>query len=380
MRQRKTVPKGWLEDIVSDGVKKWVGYFHIRENNERKKKQITLGQCSRLTKTDANKMLEKHIADVIERQNTTIVKDITVEEIAERWLSLNQSSWKEDSYYGINCIVSKHVIGPFGKLKATELTRMMAQTYLDTVAKNRSKELCRSIKKYLKAMFEEAIDDDIIACKNPIKRVRVPVYAKVAVKPLLTIQQLANLLDASRYDLKSFTIMVIGMMVGLRPGEIFALRVNDIKDGCLNVDENVSQRTKELKSPKTKSSTTNLGIADFVYSVINRYIAENQLQGDDFLFLASDGGLYRPFAWVKQELNEIKSWAGMENVRVNFQIMRRSFSTILLDYGNLKDIQSLMRHANPDITAGVYMQSVPESAKLAANKMTNTIVELMQVQ
>src|SRR6185437_6449159 len=80
MRQRKTVPKGWLEDIVSDGVKKWVGYFHIRENNERKKKQITLGQCSRLTKTDANKMLEKHIADVIERQNTTIVKDITVEE------------------------------------------------------------------------------------------------------------------------------------------------------------------------------------------------------------------------------------------------------------------------------------------------------------
>jgi hypothetical protein len=34
-------------------------------------------------------------------------------------------------------------------------------------------------------------------------------------------------------------------------------------------------------------------------------------------------------------------------------------------HGNVKDIQAHLRHASPDVTAGVYMQNIPESVRAA---------------
>jgi hypothetical protein len=38
-------------------------------------------------------------------------------------------------------------------------------------------------------------------------------------------------------------------------------------------------------------------------------------------------------------------------------------------HGNVKDIQAHLRHASPDVTAGVYMQEIPESVRAAVEAL-----------
>jgi len=40
-------------------------------------------------------------------------------------------------------------------------------------------------------------------------------------------------------------------------------------------------------------------------------------------------------------------------------MLRRTFSTQAQKIGGLKDIQAQMRHARPDTTASIYMQTLP---------------------
>ena len=68
-----------------------------------------------------------------------------------------------------------------------------------------------------------------------------------------------------------------------------------------------------------------------------------------------------------------------ENIRISpssrrrlarkHQVLRRSFSTLAQKYGTVKDIQRQMRHSKPDVTAGEYMQVIPESVRVMVSGM-----------
>ena len=49
--------------------------------------------------------------------------------------------------------------------------------------------------------------------------------------------------------------------------------------------------------------------------------------------------------------------------KLNFQVLRRTIATLAQTKGNVKDVQGILGHSNPDITAGVYMQTIEEGVK-----------------
>jgi integrase len=50
--------------------------------------------------------------------------------------------------------------------------------------------------------------------------------------------------------------------------------------------------------------------------------------------------------------------------KLNFQVLRRTIATLAQTKGSVKDVQGILGHSNPDITAGVYMQTIEEGVKL----------------
>lgn len=57
-------------------------------------------------------------------------------------------------------------------------------------------------------------------------------------------------------------------------------------------------------------------------------------------------------------------------IRVNLQIMRRTFATLANDSGaDLKDIQAQLRHSKTSTTADVYVQPIPLSVKHAVEEL-----------
>ena len=65
--------------------------------------------------------------------------------------------------------------------------------------------------------------------------------------------------------------------------------------------------------------------------------------------------------WLNRTLKPLSKKLG---IRVNHQILRRTFATLAYNSGgDLKDIQAQMRHSNVNTTANVYTKSIPESVR-----------------
>jgi hypothetical protein len=65
---------------------------------------------------------------------------------------------------------------------------------------------------------------------------------------------------------------------------------------------------------------------------------------------------------------------GIPRKLVSFQVMRRTVGTDLQKHGTMKDAQQILRHANIQTTANVYMQQIPTSVMEGINSRTRAIL------
>jgi integrase len=77
--------------------------------------------------------------------------------------------------------------------------------------------------------------------------------------------------------------------------------------------------------------------------------------------------------WVNRNLKPVADKMG---IRVNCQIMRRTFATLANDAGgDLKDIQTQMRHARSATTADIYVQPIPRSVRESMEALDRALSE-----
>lgn len=75
--------------------------------------------------------------------------------------------------------------------------------------------------------------------------------------------------------------------------------------------------------------------------------------------------------WLTRILKPVSKKLG---IRVNHQILRRTFATLAFNSGgDLKDIQAQMRHSHVNTTANVYTKSIPESVRNAVEALDQRI-------
>jgi integrase len=107
-----------------------------------------------------------------------------------------------------------------------DLDKFTLQTYLNELAPKFSKSVLTKIRVYLSSMLEEAVDLEMLV-KKPARKLAVPRSGKRATGIHLTPQQIPQILfhlsDRDRLIVRMFLVL------GLRPGEMFALRVQAIE-------------------------------------------------------------------------------------------------------------------------------------------------------
>ena len=54
---------------------------------------------------------------------------------------------------------------------------------------------------------------------------------------------------------------------------------------------------------------------------------------------------------------------------MTYQVLRRTFATVIQKCGTVKDAQAQLRHTSAVLTVGTYMQVMPESQKAAVEKL-----------
>jgi integrase len=381
MRERHQ--NGW---VVPAGkkVKKWIGHWNpYREDGTRGHSTVVLGLKSKMAKWEAEDKLRAHIAEQ-ERKPAAAEGEPTFQ-----WFWNNRflptRTWCPKTESLIDRMFALHVLPVIGARPLREIEKFEIDLLVKKIAEAWSASMVQKVRTYIKAAMEEALEQNLIE-RNPARKVVRPA-TRATCKRFLSLDEISRLLDAMEGRDRQVTRICI--VLGLRPGEVFAAKWDDFdaEGGRLRIDESaVDSQIKDTKTPGSRAwvwlpksiieellkwRASSVSTLIFPSRTARPISTRNFLRRHIWSAAVRAGIMQRkPKDWPKG-----KQWVDPAT-SVNFRAFRRTCATWFQKVGTAKDIQAQLRHSTPITTLGVYVQELPESVRVAVEALDQKLCGL----
>jgi integrase len=183
---------------------------------------------------------------------------ITFRRYAEMWLESEKRHYVSESTfeYTYRNSLENHLIPEFGDCLMSRIQKIDINNFLNRKV-GLSQSLIHKLLITLKQIFEDAVDNDIIA-KNPCKRVKEPISeqeSKIIVP--YTAEQEAVVMEFAKTHPLGLSIIIL-LKAGLRRSELLGLRWEDLdfENNVIYVRRAVTETNGVLKIGKTKTRTS----------------------------------------------------------------------------------------------------------------------------
>jgi integrase len=203
----------------------------------------------------------------------------------------------------------------------------------------------------------------IRAVRQSAKRERIPVP--------LTAEELQRLF--AELGIMERTLVLLDLSTGMRRGELLALEWKDVdfQAKTLNVRKSVLQQ--HVGPVKTAESEKVMPLDDETLATLQSWREETPYASDtDFIFASARMHGRQPLwpeALMRNHIAPAARRAGI-NKHLSWHVFRHTFSTMLAANGeDVKTVQSLLRHANPSITIGIYTHAVSAKKREAQSRV-----------
>ena len=213
------------------------------------------------------------------------------------------------------------------------------------------------------------------ATTNPIRLVRqsaLPEQEEIVLEPFEIAALLSELRDPFQ------TLILLASVTGLRRGELFGLKWNDVSFAdceiriLRSVVDQVSGPPKTLASRRPEPMS--LALAD---ALANWRAQTSFPKQEDWVFAsprAAGARAYWPDAVLKRHIYPAADRAGITK-HIGWHSFRRTLATLLQSSGaSVKTTQELLRHASPGITMGIYAKAVTADKRQAQDTIAAMFV------
>jgi integrase len=232
---------------------------------------------------------------------------------------------------------------------------------------------------------------------NPVKDIRAPRYPE-GQRPMLepfTEEQARHLLAVCKDhpDAAVAAFVTIGLMLGMRRGEILGLRLKDIDwaEGHLSIRQALNQDylptgdggwMTELgtSTPKTRHSRRDLSMPPSVRTAVlrlqNTRNAQRQMAGDNWeetglLFCSKNGKPMWPSNLTKRYQRLLKD-AGVPKLSIH--ALRHTFATVcFLNEIPAEQVQTAAGHSSIRTTKDMYANYIPQLATKAISALSEVL-------
>jgi len=356
----------------------WVGYMNFKvldpttgESKWKKQRVGVLGAKSKMTKYQARNALEAIIA---QKTGGTTQPRADERIVTLGWFTRNRffplregSTWKEGTASNRKPAIERDILAKFGDVPMEQINKFMLQTHLNDLARVLSAGRVKHARFYMKAIFEEAIDQGFVE-KNPARKLILPTELRPVDKTTLTWDQLRLLLAS--VALRDRILLTLDMTETFRPSELFALRWSgfDMDRRTLTVSQ-TAYRGKLRDYGKTRKSLRTVHLPEGLANELwlwkqecpdpspGAFILPNSRKRNG----ATKNGFIRTDNYRARVLKKLAKELGLR--KLNFQVLRRTIATLAQTKGTVKDVQGILGHCNPNTTANVYMQTIEEGVK-----------------
>jgi integrase len=356
----------------------WVGYFNLKvldpitgETKWKKQRVGVLGAKSKMTKHQAQDALDEKIA---QKTGGTTQPRADERIVTLGWFTRNRffplregGTWKEGTAISRKSAIERDILAKYGEVPITEFDKFGLQTHLNRLAQTLSEGRVKHARFYLKAIFEEAVEQEFVE-KNPARKLILPAQLRPVSKTTLSWDQLRLLLGS--VGLRDRSLLSLDMTETFRPSELFALRWSgfDMDRRTLTVSQ-TAYRGKLRDYGKTKQSLRTVHVPEGLANDLWLWKQEcPDSSPDAFIFPnarkrkgATQNGFIRTDNYRARVLKKLERELGLP--KLNFQVLRRTVATLAQTMGSVKDVQGVLGHSKADTTVNVYMQQIEAGVK-----------------
>jgi len=248
-----------------------------------------------------------------------------------------------------------------------QIDRFRLQMTANRLAEKFSHSVVSKFVIWSRAILEEAVDQDFLP-KNPARKLATP-QTRAENKRFLSVQEIPQVL--SRLPHREELILRMSLVLGLRPGELFALRWNDIEGYALRLDE-ATVDGKVYPTLKTKQSKGFVALPASLRAALTQWKAAQRPRSDsEFIFPNARGGVFRLDNYradvLRPALKKVAEETGIDGV--DFRACRRTCATHLSQHGGVKEVQAHLRHSRATTTLDVYIQEIPDAVRSAVERL-----------
>lgn len=246
------------------------------------------------------------------------------------------------------------------------------EEWLDSIQRSRGTKA--KIRNIMSAVCTHAIrygwmkTNPIRTVRQSAKRERVPVP--------LTAEELQMLF--AELGQRERTLVLLDLSVGMRRGELLALQWRDVdfQKKTLNIQKSIWQQ--HLGPVKTEESEKVMPLDEEMIGDLERWRQQTlYAQDSDWIFASARKHGRQPLwpeALMKNHIVPAVKRAGITK-HLNWHVFRHTFSTLLAANGeDIKTVQSLLRHANPGITMGIYTHAVSSKKREAQSRVVEMVL------
>ena len=211
----------------------------------------------------------KEIERELEDQNFSNVGNIGIIAWVDEWIGMNKTRLSPSTHATYKLYSRVHYAPFFKKLKLREVTDIHIRKFMSQQLGFLSPTTVRKHISVLNKILREALKD-----KNPAKYVELPSKAKYIPYPMTDFEFLKvhNAVKGTRDE----PIVLLSAWCGLRRGEIFALKPDDVdwKNKTLRVDENTAINDEYDyvdKGPKSDNGYRTIVVPEYLMSLLESY-------------------------------------------------------------------------------------------------------------
>lgn len=342
------------------------------------------------------KELRKKLAECItdNARFESLREELTLDEWFVRWMEVyKDKSIRPNTKREYTHIYYKNISPYIGGRKLHSLVKSDIQLLVDRAYDDNYKyERQSKIKVILRDMLQRALEDELIK-NNPVSGIKLRSEKEIKAKSLSREEQTV-FFDYCRntfYD----NLFNVAVNTGLRPGELFALKKDDIdlENGFISVTKTLvyqkyltdTRKEFHVEPPKTRQSYRKVPINSVCKEYIERQFELKQVvsgkrpkQKNDYLFVTKfntpiNSQIYSDA--IRSVIRQINLKRPFDNQFENFSghTFRHTFATRCFESGiDAKVVQSYLGHASLKMTMDLYTHVTDEISAIDIEKIVST--------
>ena len=265
-------------------------------------------------------------------------------------------------------LAAKHLLPMLGNHKLCDLSRMHIQTFIGQKQREKyAPQTLAHFRNLLSKLFSTAMNWGWMEF-NPAQNIGLPPMERTRSARVLSLEEINKLAGVLAEPVR--TIFLLGVLTGLRVGEILALKVQDVDTTHALVCVRRDVYCGRVGIPKTPGSERQIPLASPLIPVVSQWLCIRPARSD-WLFPSTAGTPLRDRNLLRRHI-----WPACAHLRIprfSWHSLRHTFSTFNGNAGVAVPIlQSLLGHASPETTM-VYTHPLEDVKRQAVEDLARLL-------